>query len=61
MSILAGSELFGLPGTFLAVPAAAMIRVLREQLLPSPVSRAATEPSVTREPLRESRPPRRRS
>jgi predicted PurR-regulated permease PerM len=61
MSILAGSELFGLPGTFLAVPAAAMIRVLREQLLPAPVSRTAAAPAVTPEPLRESRPPRRRS
>jgi predicted PurR-regulated permease PerM len=37
LAILAGSELFGLPGTFLAVPVAAMLRVLREQLLPSPV------------------------
>jgi predicted PurR-regulated permease PerM len=61
MSILVGSELFGLPGTFLAVPAAAMIRVLREQLLPAPAPRAATEPAVTREPLPESRPPLRRS
>jgi len=34
ISILVGSELFGIVGTFLAVPVAAMLRVLREQLLP---------------------------
>jgi predicted PurR-regulated permease PerM len=37
LAILIGSELFGLIGTFLAVPVAAMLRVLREQLLPAPV------------------------
>ncbi len=36
LAILIGSELFGLIGTFLAVPIAAMLRVLREQLLPAP-------------------------
>lgn len=61
LAILAGSELFGLIGTFLAVPAAAMIRVLLEAFLPRPVSRAAAEPGVTAEPLRETRPPRRRA
>jgi predicted PurR-regulated permease PerM len=35
LAILIGSELFGIVGTFLAVPVAAMIRVLREHLLPS--------------------------
>ncbi|HEY4442055.1 MAG TPA: AI-2E family transporter [Candidatus Elarobacter sp.] len=60
LAILAGSELFGLIGTFLAVPVAAMIRVLLEAFLPRPVSRAAAEPGLTAEPLRESRPPRRR-
>jgi predicted PurR-regulated permease PerM len=35
IAILAGSELFGIVGTFLAVPVAAMLRVLREQLLPN--------------------------
>jgi predicted PurR-regulated permease PerM len=38
IAILVGTELFGLIGTFLAVPVAAMLRVLREQLLPMPVS-----------------------
>jgi len=61
MAILIGSELFGLAGTFLAVPAAAMLRVLREQLLPAPVAPAAAEPGLTPEPLRETRPPRRQA
>jgi predicted PurR-regulated permease PerM len=45
LAILAGSELFGLIGTFLAVPFAAMLRVLREQLLPSPVTVAEEPPA----------------
>jgi predicted PurR-regulated permease PerM len=57
LAILAGSELFGLAGTFLAVPVAAMIRVLREQLLPPPVPVAAAAPALTPEPLDETRPP----
>lgn len=36
VALLAGTELFGLIGTFLAVPVAAILRVLREQLLPLP-------------------------
>lgn len=61
LAILTGSELFGLAGTFLAVPVAAMIRVLREQLLPRDVSRAEAAPATTAEPLSQSRPPRRRA
>jgi predicted PurR-regulated permease PerM len=57
IAILTGSELFGLPGTFLAVPVAAMIRVLREQLLPRPVSMAVAAPALTAAPLEETRPP----
>jgi predicted PurR-regulated permease PerM len=34
IAILVGTELFGLPGTFLAVPVAAMLRVLRIHLVP---------------------------
>ncbi len=45
LAILAGSELFGLIGTFLAVPVAAMLRVLREQLLPSPAARSGEPPA----------------
>ncbi len=54
VSILSFSELFGLVGTFLAVPAAAMIRVLREQLVPPPVPRAVAGPELTQEPLAQS-------
>lgn len=57
IAILGGSELFGLVGTFLAVPVAAMIRVLIEKLLPHPVSRTVAKPALTPEPLAESRPP----
>jgi predicted PurR-regulated permease PerM len=57
VSILAFTELFGLVGTFLAVPVAAMIRVLREHLIPPPVAtprrpfeltRSARRPPVSR-------------
>jgi predicted PurR-regulated permease PerM len=60
LAILAGSELFGLVGTFLAVPAAAMFRVLLADLLPHPVSRAEAQPAVTREPRDETALPRRK-
>ncbi|MDB5071140.1 MAG: yhhT 1 [Candidatus Eremiobacteraeota bacterium] len=57
IAILGGSELFGLVGTFLAVPVAAMIRVLREQLMPPPVPIAVAAPALTKAPLDETRPP----
>jgi len=57
IAILGGSELFGLAGTFLAVPVAAMIRVLREQLLPRPASRAVAAPALTNAPLEQTQPP----
>lgn len=50
LAILIGSELFGLVGTFLAVPVAAMLRVLREQLLPMPVPRTEAPPELTKRP-----------
>jgi predicted PurR-regulated permease PerM len=50
LSILVGSELFGLAGTFLAVPVAAMLRVLREQLLPQPTPAAEDPPELTKAP-----------
>jgi predicted PurR-regulated permease PerM len=37
ISVLAFTELFGFPGTFVAVPVAAMIRVLKMHFLPAPV------------------------
>jgi predicted PurR-regulated permease PerM len=50
LSILVGSELFGLIGTFLAVPIAAMLRVLREQLLPQPAPTTDDPPELTKTP-----------
>jgi len=50
LAILIGSELFGLIGTFLAVPVAAMLRVLREQLLPSPAPTSEAPPDLTKRP-----------
>jgi predicted PurR-regulated permease PerM len=50
LAILIGSELFGLIGTFLAVPVAAMLRVLREQLLPSPAPTSEEPPALTKRP-----------
>jgi len=57
ISILAFSEMFGLIGTFLAVPTAAMIRVLREHLLPKAVTRSTAAPGTTRAPREQTRPP----
>lgn len=48
LAILLGSELFGLAGTFLAVPVAAMLRVLREQLLPRPADPSEIPSGLTR-------------
>ncbi|MBV9439060.1 MAG: AI-2E family transporter [Candidatus Eremiobacteraeota bacterium] len=56
LAILAGSELFGLAGTFLAVPVAAMIRVLCEQLLPPPLPHRAVRAGVTTRPREEVLP-----
>jgi predicted PurR-regulated permease PerM len=55
LAILIGSELFGLAGTFLAVPVAAMLRVLREQLLPRPAPVSEAPPALTKKP-RDSEP-----
>jgi len=55
LAILFGTELFGLIGTFLAVPVAAMLRVLREHLIPGPVPTAAAAPALTRKP-RDQKP-----
>jgi predicted PurR-regulated permease PerM len=57
ISILVGSELFGLAGTFLAVPVAAMIRVLREQLLPQPAPASEVPPALTKLPRQKEPAP----
>ena len=54
LAILIGSELFGLAGTFLAVPVAAMLRVLREQLLPSPAPSSEAPPELTKGPRHDA-------
>jgi predicted PurR-regulated permease PerM len=54
LSILIGSELFGLVGTFLSVPVAAMLRVLREHFLPAPVSKGEAPPDLTKRPRDET-------
>jgi predicted PurR-regulated permease PerM len=56
LAILVGTELFGLAGTFLAVPLAAMLRVLREHLIPAAVSKSAAPPALTREPRNQEQP-----
>lgn len=54
LAILIGSELFGLIGTFLAVPVAAIFRVLREELLPAPASTLEEPPALTKAPRAET-------
>jgi len=56
LAILTGTELFGLIGTFLAVPIAAMLRVLREHLIPAPVTAAEAPAALTRKPRKEAPP-----
>lgn len=58
VSILSFSELFGLTGTFLAVPVAAMLRVMREHFIPAPLPRDQALPPVTPAPLAETEPAR---
>ncbi|GAC1422947.1 MAG: AI-2E family transporter [Candidatus Velthaea sp.] len=56
LAILIGTELFGIAGTFLAVPVAAMLRVLRENFLPSPASQIEVPPDTSPQPLKVTRP-----
>jgi predicted PurR-regulated permease PerM len=57
LAILTGTELFGLAGTFLAVPVAAMLRVLREHLIPGPVPRGEAPEPLSRKPRRDRTKP----
>ena len=52
VSVLVFTELFGFIGTFIAVPAAAMIRVIKLHFLPEPVEREEAEPTARDEELR---------
>ncbi len=53
LAILIGSEMFGLIGTFLSVPIAAMLRVLREELLPAPATDTEEPPALTKRPRKD--------
>ncbi|MGA3038120.1 MAG: AI-2E family transporter [Vulcanimicrobiaceae bacterium] len=52
ISVLAFTELFGFVGTFVAVPVAAMIRVLKMHLLPAPVEAEEVQSTPRDESLR---------
>jgi predicted PurR-regulated permease PerM len=56
LAILLGTELFGLAGTFLAVPVAAMLRVLRQHLIPGPASPGEVPPTLTVKPRGPAQP-----
>jgi len=58
IAILIGGELLGIGGMFLAVPIAAMIRVLLVHFIPMKASIAAAKPGVTSEPLEITEPGR---
>jgi len=58
IAILIGGELLGIGGMFLAVPIAAMIRVLLVHFIPMKASIAEAKPGVTEEPLEISEPGR---
>jgi predicted PurR-regulated permease PerM len=52
LSVLAFTELFGFVGTFVAVPSAAMIRVMKMHFLPAPVDREEAKPTRRDQELR---------
>ena len=58
IAILIGGELLGIGGMFLAVPIAAMIRVLLVHFIPMKASIAESSPGVTKEPLDITEPGR---
>ena len=58
IAIPIGGELLGIGGMFLAVPIAAMIRVLLVHFIPLKASIAEAKPGVTKEPLEITEPGR---
>lgn len=50
IAILIGGKLYGIPGLFIAVPVAAMIRVLLLHIIPGSVSRVEAKPVLTKDP-----------
>jgi predicted PurR-regulated permease PerM len=50
VAILIGGKLYGVPGMFIAVPVAAIIRVLLLHVIPGSVSRDEAKPVLTKDP-----------
>jgi predicted PurR-regulated permease PerM len=50
IAILIGAKLYGIPGMFIAVPVAAIIRVLLLHVIPGSVSRGEAKPVLTKDP-----------
>lgn len=50
IAILVGGKLYGVPGMFIAVPIAAIIRVLLLHVIPGSVSRDEAKPVLTKDP-----------
>jgi predicted PurR-regulated permease PerM len=50
LAVLIGGELYGIPGMFIAVPIAGIIRVLLLHVIPGSVSREEAKPVLTKDP-----------
>lgn len=50
IAILIGGDLYGIPGIFIAVPVAGVIRVVLLHIIPGSVSREEAKPVLTKEP-----------
>jgi predicted PurR-regulated permease PerM len=50
LAVLVGGELYGVPGMFIAVPIAGIIRVLLLHVIPGSVSREEAKPVLTKDP-----------
>ncbi len=50
LAILIGGELYGVPGMFIAVPLAGVIRVILLRIIPGSVSREEAKPVLTKDP-----------
>jgi predicted PurR-regulated permease PerM len=48
--VLIGGELYGVPGMFVAVPIAGIVRVLLLHVIPGSVSREEAKPVLTKDP-----------
>jgi predicted PurR-regulated permease PerM len=48
VAVLVGGELLGIPGMFIAVPIAGMLRVLRQHFVPTHAPAHVPEPAAVR-------------